>query len=340
MPNISKFSAEQLLAALRRVHDRIRTAVVAACEVQSFEQLCGTATVAAGDTVYAIDHIAEQALFVGMSEEIAVHGPVVLIGEGVPEGQVVLPRGAAEADAAWRIIVDPIDGTRGFMFQKRPAWILTGAARNRGPATNMSDIEVALQTELPLVKQHLSDSFWAIKGEGAHAERTNRITGASEPFVPQPSTASKVTHGYATVCSFFAGGRDLLGGIADELSRRLLAGNQPGETRIFEDQYASTGGQIAGLLMGQDRFVADLRPLLASTLNARGVALPHCCHPYDICTKLIAEELGIEFCLPNGECIEVPLDTETNVTWIGYANRELRKTIEPVLTSVLHDILP
>ena len=67
--------------------------------------------------------------------------------------------------AELRIIIDPIDGTRGLMYQKRAAWILTGVAVNRGPEqTNISDIELPIQTEIPLVKQHLSDSFWAIKG--------------------------------------------------------------------------------------------------------------------------------------------------------------------------------
>ena len=99
---------------------------------------------------------------------------------------------------------------------------------------------------------------------------------------------------------------------------------------------ASTGGQIAGLITGQDRFVADLRPLLLKSLESRGDVLGHCCHPYDICTQLIAQEAGIEIRLPNGAPVDVPLDTETNVTWVGYANSELRKQIEPVLQTVLN----
>lgn len=333
------FNKQQLLSAIQRVHQQVRTAVVAACETQSFEELCGEATTASGDTVYAIDRIAEEALLAGISAEIAVHGPVVLIGEGVPEGEIVLPAGAKATEAAWRLIDDPIDGTRGLMFQKRSAWVLTAAAPNRGPTTSLAGIEVAVQTELPLVKQHLCDSFWAIKGQGAHAERTNRLTATSTQLALQPSTAETLTHGYGTVCSFFAGGRDLLGKIADELSHRLLSGNQAGEARIFEDQYASTAGQIAGLMLGQDRFVADLRPLLADAVHNRGGTLGHCCHPYDLCTKLIAEEAGVTICLPNGDPVNVPLDTQTDVTWVGYANSKLRSIIEPVLNAVLDDIL-
>src|SRR6184192_3262166 len=103
--------------------------------------------------------------------------PLVVIGEGIGDGCVVLPQGTSERDAVWRVIVDPIDGTRGLMYQKRSAWILTGVAPNRGPDTDLQDIELAVQTEIPLVKQHLSDVAWAVRGEGAGAERFNRLTG-------------------------------------------------------------------------------------------------------------------------------------------------------------------
>lgn len=332
-------SLEELLQAIREVHDDVREQVVAACESHTFEELCGEATAAAGDTVYAIDRTAEEALLAGIEKKIATNTPVVLIGEGVPDGQIVLPTGTKGADAKWRMIVDPIDGTRGLMFQKRSAWILTGVAKNLGPDTCLSDIELAVQTELPLVKQHLCDNFWAIQGQGAHAERFDRFTNQAKPFPLQPSTATQVAHGYATVCNFFAGGRDLLGGIADELSHRLLGGNQQSEARIFEDQYASTAGQIAGLMLGQDRFVADVRPLLADAIKKLGGTLGHCCHPYDLCTKLIAEEAGVTVCLPDGQPVDVPLDTHTDVIWVGYANGNLQTLIEPVLLTVLRDIL-
>ena len=44
------------------------------------------------------------------------------------------------------------------MYQKRPAWILTGVAPGPGPST-LADIELAVQTEIPLVKQHLCDEL-------------------------------------------------------------------------------------------------------------------------------------------------------------------------------------
>jgi hypothetical protein len=339
MNTTASFDTAELLAVLREVQRRVSIAVLAACKSSSFEQLSGEATSAAGDVVYAIDRIAEHQLLQAMNELIATREPVVLICEGIGDGTLVLPREACAADARWRIIVDPIDGTRGLMFQKRSAWILTGVAPNRGENTKLSDIEIAIQTEIPLVKQYLYDSFWAIKGQGMHAERRDLLSGDIIPFSPRPSSAGSLAHGYGTVCSFFASGRDLLGRIADELSCRLLSGHNPGEARIFEDQYASTGGQLIGLICGQDRFVADLRPLLLAPLRQRGDVLGHCCHPYDICTSLIAKEVGVEICLPDGTSVDVPLDTQTNVAWVGYANPSLRKTIEPALQATISELL-
>ena len=120
------------------------------------------------------------------AREIASATPIVLIAEGLPGGKRVLPRATSEETAVWRIIVDPIDGTRGLMYQKRSAWILTGVAPNRGADTNLSDIELAIQTEIPLIKQHLSDTIWACRGEGAHAERFNRITKETTEITLQP----------------------------------------------------------------------------------------------------------------------------------------------------------
>ena len=49
-------------------------------------------------------------------------------------GAACFPRARAERDAEIVALVDPIDGTRGLMYQKRPAWILTGIAPYRGGA--------------------------------------------------------------------------------------------------------------------------------------------------------------------------------------------------------------
>jgi fructose-1,6-bisphosphatase/inositol monophosphatase family enzyme len=316
------------------LHDWIRGLVVAACEEQAAAELAKVVHDGAGDVTYSIDRVSETALVEWFTREIASSEPVILVGEGLPDGRITLPVGAKEAEAKWRIIVDPIDGTRGLMYQKRPGWILTGVAPNRGDSTSVADIELALQTEIPVLKQHLSDQVWAVRGQGVQGEQFNRLTGKSMPISVRPSGATDLAHGFATVCRFFPGGRDVLAAIDDAICDRLLS-RGAGEGGVFEDQYACSGGQLYGLASGQDRFIADLRPLVQPLLVKRGIATGHCCHPYDVCTKLIAEEAGVIVTDPLGGPLRVPLDTETNVAWVGYANRELQMQIEPVLQELL-----
>ncbi|MEX0613117.1 MAG: hypothetical protein WD229_13440, partial [Pirellulales bacterium] len=168
------------------------------------------------------------------------------------------------------------------------------------------------------------------------ASRYNRLTNESQPLAIRPSSATDLRHGFATVCRFFPGGRDVLAAIDDALCQRLLT-RQPGEASVFEDQYACTGGQLYGLATGQDRFIADLRPLVQPLVTQRGGTPGHCCHPYDLCTKLIAEEAGVIITAPTGGPIEAPLDTESDLAWVGYANRQLQTQIEPVLQDLLRE---
>ncbi len=326
---------ELLLAPIRRLHEEIRAAVVAACEGAAVEEMSGIAQEAEGDTIYVVDRVSEEILIEFFAREIAPHAPIVLIAEGLEGGQMVLPAGTREADAIWRIIMDPIDGTRGLMYQKRSAWILTGVARNRGPETNLQDIELAVQTEIPLVKQHLCDSAWAIKGQGALAERFNRLTGERTPLTLRPSRADTVAHGFAMIARFFPGAREELAAIDEEIMLRALGPVQRGKAHCFEDQYISSGGQLWELMSGHDRFVADLRPLLEKTLADRGQSLGICCHPYDLCTELIARELGVKVTSDSGDRLKAPLNVEAEVAWCGYANPRIYFQIEPLLQTAL-----
>jgi fructose-1,6-bisphosphatase/inositol monophosphatase family enzyme len=324
-----------LLVPILRLHAIIRDKVVEACERAALEELASIDRDDEGDTIYAVDRVGEELLIAFIEREISVLAPVVLIAEGLHGGKIVLPREAKDSDAAWRIIVDPIDGTRGLMYQKRSAWILTGVAVNRGEQTSLADIELAVQTEIPLVKQHLSDTLWAVRGQGARGERTNRLSGEHYKLTLQPSRAKTIAHGFAMVARFFPGAREELAAIDEEIVRGALGPPLHGKAHCFEDQYISTGGQLYELIAGHDRFVADLRPLMEQLLRRRGQALGICCHPYDLCTELIARELGVMVTDERGQPLAAPLDVETGVTWVGYANAAIRSQIEPLLRRAL-----
>jgi hypothetical protein len=324
-----------LLEPLRELHEIIVDGVIRATLSRSLDQLAEVADDGEGDTIYAVDRVSEELLVRELERHAERLGGIVLIAEGVASGELTLPEGRDASLCRYRVIVDPIDGTRGFMYQKRPAWVLTGVAPNHGPDTRLSHVELAVQSELPLLKQRYRDQLVALRGHGVEATRVDLVDGARTQLNLRPSRATHLAHAFVTVCRFFPGARDELGALDDELMFALMGPPPAKKALCFEDQYTSTGGQFYELMAGHDRFIADLRPLLSKVLSERGLAPALCCHPYDVSTALIAEELGVCLRSPFGEPFDVPLDIDTDVTWVGYANQELMRRIEPVLIGLL-----
>jgi hypothetical protein len=331
--------ADRLLARIRGIHEAIRDRVVASCETRPGDELAAVVGDEAGDTLFAIDRVSEEVLLAEF-EALARDWPLLLVAEGLGrDGRRVLPEGTPPDDVEIVVLVDPIDGTRGLMYQKRSAWVLTGVAAFRPPgarrAATLADIELAVQTEIPLVKQHLCDVLWAVASGGAHAERFNRLTGERRPLPLGPSRAQTIDQGYGGLSRFFPGARAELAAIDDAVVRRVLGPSQQGRARAFEDQYISSGGQLYELMVGHDRWIADLRPLVEPVLRARGEALGLCAHPYDLSTELIAREAGVIVTDGAGGRLSAPLDVFSELAWIGYANEAIRAQVEPALREAL-----
>ncbi len=310
---------------LCRLQDHLREAVRAA-QARGARRLTRVAGVTAADTIYAIDKVSEHAVFAWFEENWPEKWPVELVMEGI-EAATTFPRGTPVEATVFKCILDPIDGTRGLMYDKRSAWSLAALAPQRGAATNLGDIVVAAMTELPTSKAGFADQLSAVKGGGVRAERLDLRTGRRAGFKPRPSRARDLAHGFAGFAKFFPPGKVWLAEREATLWRAL-----GGSPDIFDDQYLSTGGQLYELLMGHDRFIADLRPLAFVALK---LGAPLACHPYDICTALIAQEAGCVVAAPDGRPLRAPLDTTTPVAWAGYANQALARKIAPKLRSIL-----
>jgi fructose-1,6-bisphosphatase/inositol monophosphatase family enzyme len=316
--------ARQLLCGLQ---DAIRDSVRAA-QRRSDRMLSRVSSVTSADTIYVIDKISEATVLRWFQKHWPKKWPVQLIMEGLEDRDkpVTFPTRTPVERTLFKCIIDPIDGTRGIMYDKRSAWSLAALAPQRGPGTDLSDIAVAAMTELPVIKQDCSDQFSAMRGCGIKSQRIDLRTHRRRRLKPQPSQAGNLAHGFASFAKFFPAGKTCLAGLEEELWRQLKAGDE-----IFDDQYMSTGGQIHELLAGHDRFVADLRPLAFDRLQLRSKLT---CHPYDICTALIAEESGCVITAPDGKPLHAPLDTTTPVAWVGYANRRLARWIGPKLRAL------
>jgi len=320
----------RLLERLREVHTAIRDAVVIHGERSALEQSAAVVGDEAGDTIFAVDRVSEDALLHHF-EALSREWPLLLVAEGLGEtGRRVMPEGGRPEIT---VIVDPIDGTRGLMYQKRPAWILTGVAPYAGDTARLSQIELALQTEIPLAKQHLCDSLWTVGDTGVGGERLNRLTGQQTPLVPRPSRAETIAHGFGNLSRFFPGPRGRLAEIDDALVEGILGELPPGRALTFEDQYICSGGQLYELMMGHDRWCADIRPLVWAERKQRGL----CCHPYDLCTAKIARSAGVIVTDAHGRALDAPLDVDTDLGWIGYANAAIQGQVEPVLQQILRE---
>jgi hypothetical protein len=326
MPIANPQAVVDRLVAFQKI---VRDTLIASRDKQSLAEVSHAT---AADTIYKIDTEVEP-LLEHFCEEWAKETPLVLISEGLEdehgrEAAVTFPRGTKEEDALIRVIVDPIDGTRGIMYDKRPAWALAGVAPNKGPGTRLRDIEVAVMSELPTSKMGAADVLWAIKGQGAKGVRVDLKTGGTSPLTLGASRADTIKHGFAAVANFFPGTKVQASELMEHIAQNCIGPADVTKAMVFDDQYISTGGQFYELIIGHDRFTADLRPMFYHLGN-----LPEglCVHPYDLASMLVAEEAGVLLTDGFGQPLDGPLDCTTSLSWIGYANESLRNQIEPLI---------
>ncbi|HXT36462.1 MAG TPA: inositol monophosphatase [Chloroflexota bacterium] len=319
---------------LRTMALAIREAVSRGIRISTAEELSREVGDRGGDTIFRIDEHGEEALLAhcaAWSEDL----PFLLVAEGLEEGARIFPAGAEPHRLAFTLIVDPIDGTRELMYGKRSAWALFGVAPppRAGRRPTLDQIGVALQAELPTARAALADLLWAARGAGVDAETHDLRDGTITPFIPRPSQAATLRGGFAAISKFFPGAKPAAAAIEEALFLELLGPPPTESPQVFDDQYISSGGQLYELTVGHDRFLADLRPLLHAGAGTTRL----CCHPYDLCTELIAREAGVRVTDPQGAPLAAPLDTESNVAWVGYANQALQSQIEPILHRLLQE---
>jgi len=329
-----EFIRDVLIEIGRLVCERVHHSLIH----QSLEERTAVHAETAEDTIYCIDRDVESAIVPALARTAEAMGGVVLIAEGIGEEDTfVLPERLQPEDAALRIIMDPIDGTRGIMYDKRSAFFLAGAAPNRGESTSLREVEVSVMVELPTSRSYLSDEFWAIRGRGAHRSTRNLETGEGKDRSLNPSKAKSILGGFGQISRFFPPGKEILARIEDQLIQKLFPNPPTGRAILFEDQYISTGGQLYEILTGHDRFVADLRTGLYRRLQREGKWTGLTCHPYDVSAHNIGLEAGISITDATGAPLDPPLNVTGSVDWIAYANSAIRDEIEPILLALLRE---
>lgn len=327
------------LEALRRLlcslGSTIRERVIEGRRSMSAEALSSVASHSIADTIYEIDKFGEEAIRGWFEAQWPTAEPVEVIMEGLDE-PLCFPRGTPVPDTKWKCLLDPIDGTRGIMYDKRSAWALSGVAPQRGEATRLSDIVVAAMTELPTRKQWRADQVSAVRGGGLVASAANVMDGSASSLLLVPSNARNFRHGFAWMAKFFPEGRALTAQIEEQLWDELTGLGRDASPTVFDDQYISSGGAFYELLAGHDRMVGDLRPLVLTRL---GLDSSLVCHPYDVVAALLLAEAGVVYEHPLGGFPDAPLDTTSGIAWVAYANSMLADLARPVLQRILRQTL-
>lgn len=330
-------TSDDLRLLLCRLGDFVRDKVLSSRAATLPENLSSISHITTADTIYAIDRVSESSITEWFACHWPASEPVQVVMEGIEDDlPLCFPSGTSVANTRWKCLLDPIDGTRCIMHDKRSAWVLGGIAPQKGTATRLSDIVAAAMTELPTTKQWRSDQLSATRGGGVQGTSTNVLDGTTSPYAPRPSQATDFLHGFAWMAKYFPEGRTLTSQIEERLWEILTeeAGIKS-PMPIFDDQYLSTGGAFYELLCGHDRMGADIRPLVFHALD---LDLPIVCHPYDVSAALILQEAGVVYEHPLGGFPDAPLDTTTPIAWISFANRALSEKARPVLARLFREM--
>lgn len=322
----------RLLCALGGV---IRDGVLAGRRGMDAVSLSAVADYAGGDTIYAVDKFSEEAILTWFGKNWPAQWPVQVVMEGI-EHDLCFPEGKDVSETHWKCLLDPIDGTRGLMYDKRSAWALGGIAPQKGGETRLSDIVAAAMTEIPVTKQWRADQLSATVGGPLVTEAVDVRGRSSSPICLAPSAASDFSHGFASLVKFFPEGRTLTAQIEERLWDELVGLNSSPSPTVFDDQYISTGGQFYEVISGRDRMIGDLRPMIFRVLDMESSLV---CHPYDSCAALVLQKSGAVYEHPLGGFPDAPLDTTSGVAWIAYANEGLASLARPALQKILRQFL-
>ena len=326
--------AHELLASIRRFHEAIRSGVsrcLADARRAKNPALANEPGVwGAGDISYALDRPAEAAIE-AFADDVARTNPVTL----VCEGPGVIQRPGTGSGPALRAIIDPVDGTRSLMHDMRSGWALTGIARDRGELTRLSDIEVAVQTELPTTTAGVYHVLTAIAGQGARIARHEVATGAlieEGPFVAPRKVP--LENGYLAFTRYLAVERPLIARLEQQFLDGALTEHGIDPRLVYDDQYLCSAGQLFLVTTGRYRMLADLRGWLRETRGIENFTAK----PYDLAALLIYREAGAIVVDAAGDDLDAPLDTETSLSVVAWPNESLRTAFEPHLRTAMDSL--
>jgi len=295
----------------------------------------------AGDLGYALDEVAEQAI-ADFGETLGQQGPAVVVAEGPGErryggagptpGQPGTAAPGLGVSPPVLALVDPVDGTRPLMQELRSAWVLTGLAPDRGAATRLSDIEIAVQTELPLSTAAVYHVLSARRGQGATIARHDVRTGEClQSQTLRVQERQPLDNGTFSFARYLPVERTLVAELERRFLEQAIATHGINPRLIYDDQYLCSAGQLFLVTTGRYRMLADLRAWLGSQYGLANFTAK----PYDLSALLIYQEAGVRVLDARGEPLDAPCDTETPLDVVAFGNDTLWQAYWGLLRGVM-----
>lgn len=331
---------ERLVDLSDRVRGAARGALIQAIAKGSLDELSRPAGAGAGDVTYGIDVPAEDAVS-DWFEEVARSSPLSLLTEDAgwrhrgPDGL----GGACELGGfnhgGPRISVDPIDGTRMLMNDLRPAWTVIGLAGRGAGAPKLSEVAIGILSEIPDSRAGKYRRLVAHRGKGCSLEE--RALADDRVLAERKLDAGsddRVDHGLFPFFRYMPDQRPEIAAIEAAFFRRIAEKEGADVRACWDDQYVSNGGQLALLAMGTYRMIADLRAWIANRRGRKTLTGK----PYDVAGAVIcAQEAGCVVAAVDGSPLDMPLDAETPVGFVGFANRRTASRLGPHLREAMRE---
>ena len=274
----------------------------------------------AGDASWALDEACEAEVE-GWFASRALEGPLSLL----TEHHGWRHRGP-DGGGGWRVVCDPVDGTRHLLLRHRAAWCLIALAHAGPDQPRQSEVVLAHAEELPARAGAPARRLGARRGGGAWLSE-----GATrEPL--RVDADDRLDHGFFSFFAFHPAQRPAVAQLADRVTARWAREEGCAREHCWQDDYISSGGLLLNAALGSQRVVVDARALLPDSTLLHGGT----CHPYDLAAPvLILDEAGGSVRGMSGAPFDQPLDAVHAAGFLAFTNRATAARALPALLEEL-----
>ncbi len=333
---------ERLQELCARVCAAVQVAIEGALRAGRLSSLGQATRQGMGDTTFALDEHAEQAVEQWF-QAVARERPLSLLTEDSGWRHRGPKSGGGWVELAGfdhggpRIALDPIDGTRNLMADLRSAWSVVSCAGPGPGLPRLSELVLGMVSELPDSRAGVRRALWAYAdGPCRFAQIDLASSRTLEERALVVDADGRADHGYFPFFRYGADLRPFLGSLERGFFERLRRFEGAQIERCFDDQYISNAGQLVLLSLGTYRAIFDLRALLAGHLGIPSTTSK----PYDIAgAVLCAQRAG---CVVEGPpragapaALDFPLDCVTRLDFVGWTNAATRARLLPHLSAAL-----